>query len=318
MNIVMLDRNTLGMDIEVRQFLQLGDFKAYDAASIEDCKEWIKEAQVIIFNKTPMNEEVLKEAKNVKLLCITATGYDNVDLEYISKRGIVLSNVRGYSTAAVVQHTFSLALYIIEKLAYYDEYVKSGAYSKQNGFSNFSQRYYEVEGKTWGIVGLGEIGKGVAKVAEALGAHVVYYSTTGHNIVNDYEQVDWKDLLAQSDIISIHCPLNEGTRQLFNLEAFSQMKREGILINVARGGVINESDLCYALEHELIAGAGLDVLSKEPMEVENPLWKIKDSTKLIITPHMAWASVEARNRCVEEVYLNIKSYINGRKRNIIE
>lgn len=317
MKIIMLDRNTLGMDIDVSVFERLGEFKAYDTASRELSMERIKDADVIIFNKTVMNGEMLEGAANLKLLCVTATGTDNIDLDYTKKRGIALTNVKDYSTPAVVQHTFALALYLIEKLDYYDNYVKSGAYSNQLGFSNFEERFFELQGKTWGIVGMGNIGKGVAKAAEAFGCHVIFYSASGTNTTTDYERADFDTFLAKSDVISLHCPLTERTRNLFNREAFGKMKKTAILINVSRGPVVNDTDLCEALEKGIIAGAGLDVISKEPMEKENPLGRITDSRKLMITPHMAWASTEARNRCIQEIEKNIEAFFNGEPRNVV-
>lgn len=318
MNIVMLDRNTLGMDIDVSLFQKLGSFQEYEAASREESMERIKDADVIIFNKTVMDEEMLQNAPRVKLLCVAATGTDNIDFSYTNQRGITVANIRDYSTPAVVQHTFALALYVMEKLSYYDNYVKSGQYSSQLGFSNFDERYGELKGKVWGIVGMGNIGKGVARVAEAFGCKVIFYSASGQNTCAEYERVDLDTLLAESDILSLHCPLTDRTRNLINLEALKKMKKESILINVARGPVVCEEDLCLALQEGYIAGAGLDVLSKEPMSKENPLAKIKDSRRLIITPHMAWASTEARTRCVKEIFKNIEDFINGKERNIVK
>jgi glycerate dehydrogenase len=285
---------------------------------LEKNREYIKDADVIIFNKAVMNEEMLKDAKNVKLLCVTATGYDNIDLDYARSRGIGVANVKAYSTPAVAQHTFALALYVLEKISYYDEYVKSGKYSAQSGFCNFDERYGELEGKTWGIIGMGNIGRKVAKIASAFGCNVIYYSTTGKNRVNGYEQVSFDDLLSRSDVLSIHCPLNDSTRGLIDITALKKMKSSAILVNVARGPIIIDEDLTKALEEGIIAGAGLDVLTKEPMPADNPLLRIQDSKKLIITPHMAWASVEARQRCADEVYLNIKAFLNGEQRNRVD
>lgn len=318
MKIVMLDRNSIGMDIDVNIFAKLGDFEYHNTADPASIKEWIKDAEVIIFNKVKMNEDMLADAPNVKLLCVTATGFDNIDLEYAKKRGIAACNVRDYSTPAVVQHTFALALSVLEKIRYYDEYVKSGAYSGQTGFSHFEKTYFELQGKTWGIIGLGNIGRGVAKVAEAFGCKVIFYSASGNNTTTDYERVDFDTLCAQSDILSLHCPLSDKTKEIMNLDAFCKMKESAILVNVARGPVVNEEDLYTALTEGMIAGAGLDVLSKEPMTQDNPLGKIKDSDKLIITPHMAWASTEARTRCMEEVYKNIEAFCQGEKRNRLD
>lgn len=317
MKIVMLDRNTLGMDIDVSVFEKLGEFEAFDVAPREKSIERIKDADVVIFNKTVMDEEMLKGAENVKLLCVTATGTDNIDFSYTNQRGITVANVRDYSTPAVVQHTFALALYVMEKLAYYDNYVKSGAYSNQLGFSNFDERYGELQGKVWGIVGLGNIGRGVAKVAEAFGCKVIYYSASGNNNSTEYERVDFDTLLSTSDILSLRCPLTDRTRNLIDLEALQKMKKSAVLVNVARGPVVDEEALYTALTEGYIAGAGLDVLTKEPMQKTNPLGKIKDSRKLIITPHMAWASTEARTRCIEEIYKNIEAFLQGTERNVV-
>ncbi|MBS7303961.1 MAG: D-2-hydroxyacid dehydrogenase [Lachnospiraceae bacterium] len=318
MKIVMLDRNSIGFDIDVDFFANLGEFEHHNTTDVETSKKLIMDAEVVIFNKTKMNEEMLQAAPNVKLLCVTATGFDNIDLEYAKKRGIAACNIKDYSTPAVVQHTFALALSVLEKLNYYDDYVKSGAYSNQLGFSHFEKTYFELQGKTWGIIGLGNIGKGVAKVAEAFGCKVIFYSASGSNSTTDYERVDFDTLCRESDILSLHCPLSDKTREIMNLDAFRKMKKTAILINVARGPVINENDLYTALTEGLIGGAGLDVLSKEPMEKTNPLAQIKDSDKLIITPHMAWASVEARTRCMEEVYKNIEAFVNGEIRNRLD
>lgn len=318
MNIVMLDRNSIGYDIDTSIFKKLGDFKEYDTASVEESIPRIKDAEVIIFNKMLMNEAMLKDAPKVKLLCVTATGFDNIDLEYARSRNIAVCNIKDYSTPAVVQHTFALALYVLEKISFYDHFVKSGAYSKQLGFSNFSEKYFELQGKTWGIIGMGNIGRKVAKVAEAFGSHVIFYSASGNKYDLPYEQVDFDTLLSQSDILSIHCPLTEKTRNLIDLNALKKMKKNAILVNVARGPVVEEEALYTALTQDMIGGAGLDVLSKEPMRADNPLAKIQDSKKLIITPHMAWASVEARTRCLDEVYHNIEAFTKGEKRNRLD
>lgn len=315
MKIVMLDRNSIGMDIDVSVFSKFGNFEAYDVADREITKARIKDAEVIIFNKMVMDEDLLKDAKQVKLLCVTATGVDNIDIPYAKNRGITACNVRDYSTPAVAQHTFALALYVLEKLSYYDEYVKSGAYSNQLGFSNFDERYQELDGKTWGIIGMGNIGRAVAKIAQAFGCRVIFYSASGNNQSTEYERVDFDTLLQESDLLSIHCPLTDRTRNLIDKNALKKMKKSAILINVARGPVVNDADLYEALEKGYIAGAGLDVLGKEPMEKDNPLGMIKDSRKLLITPHMAWASVEARTRCIKEVYKNIEAFIAGENRN---
>ena len=315
MKIVELDRETLGYDIDTSVLKTIGSFEEHEAADLETTREYIKDADIIIFNKTKMNEELLKDAPNVKLLAITATGFDNIDLEYCTSRGIAAANVKAYSTPAVAQHTFAMALYVLEKISYYDEYVKSGKYSSQSGFCNFDEKYNELSGKTWGIIGMGNIGRSVAKIAEAFGCKVIFYSASGNSTCTDYERVDLDTLLKESDVLSIHCPLSDRTRNLINRDTLKLMKKSAILINVARGPVVNDADLAEALNNGTIAGAGLDVLGVEPMEKDNPLGLIKDSRKLLITPHMAWASVESRQRCFDEVLLNIKAFIEGRERN---
>ncbi|MGN0347582.1 MAG: D-2-hydroxyacid dehydrogenase [Lachnospiraceae bacterium] len=318
MQIVILERNSVGEDVDVSCFEKLGQVTCYPVMDLERIAERVKDADIIIANKSPLNETTLAGAKNVKMIAEFATGYDNIDLEYCKKRGIVVTNVRGYSTAAVVQHTFAMAFYVLEHLAYYDEYVKSGAYSAQNNFTHYGQPFTELEGKTWGIVGMGNIGRGVARVAEAFGCNVIYYSTSGKNTGLPYPLVSFDELLALSDFISCHCPLNEATKGLLNKIAFQKMKNTAIVLNLARGGVVNNADLYEALVQNEIAGAGLDVLEGEPMQPDNPLAKFQDSNRLIITPHMAWASTEARNRCVEEAYKNVEAFLRGESRCVVE
>lgn len=317
MKVIVLERNSLGIDIDTSCFDRLGECVQYPVSLAADTPEKIKDADIIIVNKVPMNETTLKDAKNVKLICVTATGVDNIDLDYTRSRDIKVTNVGNYSTAAVAQHTIALALYVLEKLSYYDNYVKSGIYGSQPRFSNFDLPFFELEGKTWGIIGMGNIGRTVAAIASAFGCKVVFFSASGKNTFSEYERVEWDTFLQESDIISIHCPLTDRTRGIFNLEAFKKMKESSILVNVARGPIINDYDLYTALTENMIAGAGLDVLGKEPISPENPLGKINDSTKLIITPHMAWASTEARMRLVDEVYKNAESFIKGVARNVL-
>lgn len=315
MKIVVLERNSVGTDVPVDCYRDFGEVTCYRNTLAEDAPEKVKDADIIIANKCPMNEQTLKDAPNVKLICEFATGFDNVDLEYCKKRGIRVANVRDYCTAAVAQHTFSLALYLIEHLRHYDDYVKSGEYSAQDRFSNFDLPYADLEGKVWGIIGMGNIGRRVAKIAEAFGCKVIFHSVTGKSTCTDYERVGFEELLASADVLSLHCPLSDLTRNLIDKEALAKMKKTAILINVARGPVISGTDLYEALTQGTIAAAGLDVLEEEPIRESHPLSRIKDSNKLIITPHMAWASIEARTRVVEEVYRNIDAFLKGESRN---
>lgn len=317
MKTVLLERNSLGVDIDVTRFGDFGEYVEYPVSSAEETVERVADADVVVVNKVPMNATTLAKAKNLKLICETATGVDNIDLEYCKANGITVTNVKGYSTAMVAQHTFALYLYLSEHMPYYDKYVKSGEYANQPRFSNFDLSFNEIDGKTWGIIGLGEIGRAVAKIATAFGAKVIYYSASGNKQDVPYECVDKDTLLKESDVLSIHAPLNDKTRGLIDAEALKKMKKSAYLINVGRGPIIVDEDLANALEAGEIAGAGLDVLGKEPIAKDNPLGKIMDSDKIIITPHLAWASVEARERLVNEVYLNEKAFIAGEKRGVV-
>lgn len=318
MNIVVLERNSVGPDIPVDCFEELGDVTYYrNTVTLEEVRERVKDADIIVANKSPMCKESLQDAPHVKLICEFATGYDNCDLAYCKSRGIRVTNVVDYCTAMVAQHTFTLALALSQKLPYYDNYVKSGAYSAQDRFSNFDVPFYELEGKTWGIVGMGNIGKRVARIATAFGCKVIFHSVTGKSTCTDYPQVDKDTLLAESDFLSLHCPLSDLSRNFIDKEALQKMKTNAILINVARGPVVNNTDLYEALVSGKIAGAGLDVLEKEPLQLSNPLSRIKDSNQLIITPHLAWGSVEARTRCVEGAYDNIRAFQRGEERNVV-
>ena len=317
MKLVVLERNSVGTDIDVSGFEKFGQVTYYANTLADNTAERVKDADIIIANKVPLNESTLKDAPNVKLICLFATGFDNVDVEYCKNRGIKVANVTNYCTPAVAQHTLLLAMALSEKLAFYDDYVKSGTYSAQERFSNFDKPFGELEGKTWGIVGMGSIGHKVAALAEAFGCQVIFYSASGRSTCTEYERVEFDELLGRSDILSLHCPLSDRTRNLIDKEAFRKMKKSAILVNVARGPVVNGQDLYDALMAGEIAAAGLDVLEKEPMEKDNPLGKIKDSTKLIITPHMSWASTEARARLVGEVVKNIQAFTDGQDRNIV-
>ncbi|MBQ3906485.1 MAG: D-2-hydroxyacid dehydrogenase [Lachnospiraceae bacterium] len=318
MKIVLLERNSAGTDISVDCFSEFGDVTSYaNTVTEQEVAERVGDADIIVCNKSPMRESTLKNCPNVKLICELATGFDNCDLTYCKSRGIQVRNVVDYSTGMVAQHTFTLALALSQKLTHYDQYVKSGAYAAQDRFSNFDIPFYELEGKTWGIVGMGNIGRRVAKLATAFGCRVIFTSITGKSSCTDYPQVDKDTLLAESDFLSLHCPLSDLSRNYIDAAALKKMKKTAYLINVARGPVVNNPDLYEALMNGEIAAAGLDVLEKEPLQASNPLSKIMDSTKLIITPHLAWASVEARTRCVQGVYENIKAFLNGVDRNVV-
>ncbi len=317
MKLVILERNSAGTDVDVSCFEKFGEVTCYPNTVAANTAERVKDADIILANKAPLNESTLKDAPNVKLICLLATGFDNVDLAYCRSRGIKVTNVINYCTSTVAQHTLLLALALSEKIAFYDDYVKSGAYSAQDRFSNFDRTFYDLEGKTWGIIGMGTIGRRVAGLAQAFGCRVIFYSASGKSTCTDYKRVEFDTLLQESDILSLHCPLSDRTRGLINKDALSKMKETAILVNVARGPVVDTQALYDALVADQIAGAGLDVLEQEPMAKDNPLAQIKDSTKLIITPHMAWASLESRTHLVEEVAKNIEAFLAGENRNVV-
>ena len=309
MKLVFLDTKTIGEDIDLSAYDALGEVVKYGFSTLEEIPKRVKDADVLIVNKIAINEQTIGNAKNLKLVCVTATGTNNLDKEYLKKRGIAWRNVAGYSTESVTQHTFALLFYLLEKIRYYDDYVKDEKYINDTVFTHFAEHFNEVNGKTWGIIGLGTIGRRVADIAKAFGAHVIYYSASGSPAQEGYEQVDFETLLATSDIVSVHAPLNEYTKDLMDREAFEKMKKTAIFLNLGRGPIVVEQDLYEALEIGEIAAAGLDVLCEEPMSETNPLAKIKDSKKLIITPHIAWASVEARNRLMQIIVEQIREFL---------
>jgi len=304
MKIVMLERKVLGMDIDMSMFGTLGEVIEYEISTNDQVTERIGDADVVIVNKLLMNEEHLKDCPNLKLILEAATGTDNIDLKYCESRGIKVKNVKGYSTATVAQHTFALYFYLSEHLPYYDDYVKSGKYSSQPLFAHFENYFCELSGKTWGVVGMGEIGRSVARIADAFGAKVICHSPSGSEYDTVYEQVDFESLLKRSDVISLHTPLTDATRDMFGYDEFKAMKTGAYLINVARGPIVNEEALARALDEGLIAGAGLDVVSREPLPSDSCLLSIKHPERLIVTPHMAWGSVEARTRLVDMMFKN--------------
>lgn len=311
MKIVFLDAKSVGEDIDLSKYNELGEFITYDFSTQEQIPERITYADVIITNKCLINEQSIGNAQNLKLVCVTATGTNNLDKDYLAKHNIVWKNVAGYSTESVAQHTFAMLFYLLEKLSYYDAYVKDGKYANDTSFTHFAERFHEINGKTWGIIGLGAIGRRVADIAKMFGANVIYYSTTGKNNQDGYTRVDFDTLIQTSDIISVHAPLTPETENLIDAQAFSKMKSSAIFLNLGRGAIVVEKDLANALEKDEIAAAGLDVLCAEPMNPNSPFLPIKDSKRLLITPHIAWASVEARNNLMDIIYHQIKTFISN-------
>lgn len=316
MKLVFMEADTLGTDVDLSVFKEIGESVIYAKSDPKQNASRIFDADIIIANKIKMDKALLEGCRNLKLICLTATGVNNVDFDYVNSRGIKVANVKGYSTDSVAQHTFALLFYVYEKLHFYDNFVKSEEYSKSDIFSRFDIHFHELTGKCWGIAGLGEIGRRVAGLASAFGCRVIYYSTTGKHDDPAYCRVDKETLFRESDILSIHAPLNDSTLDFVDEKALRQMKKDAVLLNLGRGRIVNEEALARALEEGWIGGAGLDVLSTEPIAADNPLLKIQDSTKLIITPHIAWATVEARLRCAEEVRQNILAFLKGQERNL--
>lgn len=308
MKIVFLDAKSIGEDIDLSGYEQLGEVVKYDFSTPQEASERVKDADVLVLNKVPVNKETIGKAHKLKLVCITATGTNNLDKEYLNSRGIAWRNVAGYSTESVAQHTFAMLFYLLEYLPYYDAYVKSEKYVEDRMFTHFDRRFSEICGMTWGIIGMGAIGRRVAELAKLFGCEVLYYSTTGTNNQPGYRRVSFAELLEQSDIVSVHAPLTAETENLMDEAAFSKMKKSAIFLNLGRGPIVSEEALAAALESGEIRAAGLDVLCAEPMSQENPLRRIKDSDRLLITPHIAWASLEARTRLMEIILGQIREF----------
>lgn len=313
--IVFLDRETLGSDIDCSCLNQYGNAIVYEQTEVDEVSQRIEDASIVITNKHILGPEQLKNATKLKLICVTATGVNNIDLEYCKMANIAVCNVKGYSTNAVAQHTFALLLDLYNKNHYYHDYIASGNYASSSMFTHLGHSFHELDNKVWGIVGMGDIGRKVANLAKAFGCQVQYYSTSGKNNQAQFKRVDFDTLLKTSDIITIHAPLNKQTEYLFDEEAFSKMKSSAYLINVGRGKIVKETALVNALKNHLIAGAGLDVFENEPINADSKLLEIQDPTRLLMTPHIAWAPVETRNRVIEEVCLNIESFKKGNCRN---
>ena len=307
LNIVILDRETLGRDLDIEPLRKLGDVTEYTNTLPEETLQRIQKAHIVISNKVVLTKDMMQEAKNLRLVCIAATGMNNVDLEGAKELGIEVKNVTNYSTPSVVQHTFAMLFYLLEHMKYYDNVVSSQLWTMSGIFTDLSHPFFEISGKKWGIIGLGTIGLEVAKVATSFGAEVSYFSTSGLNQNSTYTKKELEELLKSSDIISIHAPLNENTLNLINDTNLPLLKDKAILLNLGRGGIINETDLAYELNRREIY-AGLDVLSTEPIELDNPLMSIEHKDRLLITPHIAWTSIEARERLLDTIIEHIKEF----------
>ncbi len=305
MKIVLLDALTFG-ETDLSGFDSLGNVEVFQTTSPEQTQERITNADVIVTNKVVITESHMSNTPALKLICVAATGMNNVDLESAKNRNIQVKNVAGYSTDSVIQHTFSMLFYLMGHSRYYDEYVKDGSYSRSPIFTDVSKPFFEIKGKKWGIIGLGSIGHGVANIAKAFGADVSYYSTSGVNRDEDFQRTTLENLLKTSDIISIHAPLNDKTNNLLDYEQLLTCKDGSIVLNLGRGGIINEEAVARIVDEKNIY-FGLDVLTKEPMREDHPLLSVKKQDNLYITPHIAWTSVEARDRLISSVIENISS-----------
>lgn len=312
MKITILDGKTLGDDINLNIFD--GEVEIFDTSLPQDVESRISNSDVVIVNKIKLDETNLENATNLKLICVAATGYDNIDTEYCKKRGIAVCNVKGYSTQSVAQLTVSMALSLLMHQKTYNNFVTSGEYTKSGVANRLSPTFYEADGKTWGIVGLGNIGKQVARVAEALGCRVLAFKRTPDE---NYNCVSLSELVQKSDIISVHLPASQETKGIISRDLISKMKKNAIVINVARGAVLDEEALCDAILEDKIGGIGIDVYTTEPFPSDHPYNKIMNRDNVLLTPHIAWGAYEARMRCLSEIKKNIESYFSGEKRNRI-
>lgn len=314
MKISVLDASTLGEDLDLSPLSTLGDVTVYDLTNSSDLEAHTKGADVLVLNKVKINEQTLPDPSRVKLICIAATGFDNVSTSYCRDHGIALCNVSGYSTNSVAQVTVAMALYLACHMPQYTRFVESGNYTASGIQNCLTPAYHELAGKKWGLIGCGGIGSRVAKIAKALGCEICVYKRTMHP---EYNNMDIDTLMKECDIISLHTPLNEGTKNLINRQRIFSMKKDAIFINVARGGVSDEAALADAIEQGTIGGLGIDVYSTEPFDTNHPYNRIMHLDNVCLTPHMAWGAYESRKRCLDEIVENIKAFNQGQKRNRI-
>ena len=315
MNIVVLDKIAMGEDTPFSVISSLGALTCYSCTSSEELIERIKDADVIITNKVKITAEAIRSAKSLKLVCVFATGFDNIDIKAAKEMGVGVANVPGYSTDSVALCTVATVSALYTKLLTYSSYVHSGEYSKSTIANKLTPVYHEISGKTWGIIGFGNIGRAVGKVAQALGARVIVNKRTPSS---DCECVDIDTLCRESDIITVHCPLNDSTRGLINETRLSLMKKSAVLVNEARGLVMDEEAVAKAVLNGEIAAFGSDVYSVEPFTEAHPFYKIRELDNVILTPHFAWGAYEARERCISIIAENIRAFFNGERKNRVE
>ncbi|MBO4557100.1 MAG: D-2-hydroxyacid dehydrogenase [Bacteroidales bacterium] len=309
MKIVFLDADTIGQSPALDKIAQLGEFVSYPRTSPNQTAERVADADIIITNKVLLDRAVMDAAPRLRLICIIATGVNNVDLEYATERGITVRNVADYSTESVTQVTFMHIFSLMCHAEYWDQFAKSGAWTASGLFTDISHTWGQLCGRRIGIIGMGKIGQRVAQVAKAFGMEVSYFSTSGTGHCTDYPSLPLDELLATSDMVSIHAPLNDRTRGLIGSRQLCAMKPTAILVNVGRGGIVDEADLAAALDGGVIAGAALDVFCKEPVPSDNPLLHLRHPERLRISPHIAWTSDEARETLMQRTLENIVTFI---------
>ena len=315
MKIVVGDAATLGFDLDLSHLNALGEVEIHHTTAPDEMATRFQGADVAIVNKLRMNRDTLGEHPTLKMIAECATGFDNIDLDYCREKGIAVANVKGYSTHSVAQVTLSMALSLFTNLADFRECVAGGDYTKAGIANRLEPVFHELYGKTWGIVGTGNIGKQVAAVARAMGCHVIGFSRTPKE---DIEQVGIDELCRLSDVISVHLPLSDETRGIIGAREIALMKKDAILVNVARGAVTDERALANAILEGRLGGLGVDVYSVEPFGTDHPFYAIKDHPRVIFTPHMAWGAKEARERCLAEVAENIRAFLAGTRRNRVD
>ena len=309
MTIVFLDASTIGEDVSLEPIAQQGDFVSFPSTVQDKVSERIADAEIVITNKVRLFQPEIDSASRLKLICIAATGTDNVEIDHARLKGIIVKNVSGYSTHSVAQICFSHILHLSSHLSYYNHYVHCGEYANSLTATHLGDSFSELNGRRLGIIGLGNIGQKVAQIAIAFGMEVVYYSTSGTHHCKEYPSLSLTEVLESSDIVSIHAPLNSRTMNLISTDQLRLMKPTALLINMGRGGIVNETDLVKAINEGVIAGAGVDVFSQEPIKQDHPFYGVGDQQRLLLTPHIAWTSIEARRLLIEKIAENIRNYI---------
>lgn len=304
MHIVFLDAYSLG-DSDLSKIKALGTCEFYETTLPDETAARCAAADVVITNKVKMTREVMEQARRLRLICVAATGTNNIDHAAAEALGIAVRNVPGYSTMSVAETTLALVMGLWRQTPYYDRFVKSGAYTASGRIFHLDRPVHELRGKCWGIIGMGQIGREVARVAEALGTEVCYYSTSGKNLSAGWPCLPLEEVLGKADVLSVHAPLNAATAGLIGGEAIRRMRPSAVLVNVARGGIVDEAAVASALNEGRLAGYGTDVFPEEPLPADSPLWQVKDPTRLLLTPHYAWASAEARDRLADAIAQHI-------------